>query len=85
MNMELSIIRTTLDRRTSTFAREAEEHLDFRQFVATIGELIQKAQSFYKKCEYLGNIGFTVQSREVFGEKLGFYELYNKPSVKNLI
>ena len=69
--------RTTLDRRTSTFAREAEEHLDFRQFVATIGELIQKAQSFYKKCEYLGNIEITVQSREVFGEKLGFYE---KPS-----
>ena len=74
--------RTTLDRRTSTFARKAEEHLDFRQFVATIGELIQKAQSFYKKCEYLGNIEITVQSREVFGEKLGFYELYNKPSRK---
>ena len=72
--------RVTLDRRTSTFAREAEEHLDFRQFVATIGELIQKVQSFYEKCEYLGNIEITVQLREVFGEKLGFYNLYNRPS-----
>ncbi len=72
--------RATLDRRTSTFAREAEEHLDFRQFVATIGELIQKAQSFYKKCEYLGNVEITVKLRKVFGEKLGFYNLYNRPS-----
>ena len=75
--------RIKLDKRTSTFAhRGTEEHLDFRQIVSTIGELIQKAQSFYKKCEYLGNIEITVQSREVFGEKLRFYELYNKPSRK---
>ena len=75
--------RIKLEKRTSTFAhRGTEEHLDFRQIVSTIGELIQKAQSFYKKCEYLGNIEITVQSREVFGEKLGFYELYNKPSHK---
>ena len=72
--------RATLNRRTSTFDREEEEHLDFRQFVATIGELIQKAQSFYEECEYLGNIEIKVQSREVFGEKLGFYNLYNRPS-----
>ena len=72
--------RITLDRQTSTFAREAEEHLDFRQFVATIGELIQKAQFFYEKCEYLGNVEITVKLRKVFGEKLGFYNLYNRPS-----
>ena len=74
--------RATLDRRTSTFAREAEEHLDFRQFVATIGELIQKAQSFYERCEYLGNIEITVQSREVFGEKLRLDGSYNETSRK---
>ena len=75
--------RIKLEKRTSTFAhRGTEEHLDFRQIVSTIGELIQKAQSFYKKCEYLGNIEITVQSREVFGEKLGFYELYNETSLK---
>ena len=73
--------RATLNRRTSKFGREAEEHLDFRQIVSTIGELIQKAQSFYEGCEYLGNIEIEVQLREVFWEKLGFYELYNKPSL----
>ena len=72
--------RATLNRRTSKFASDAEEHLDFRQFVATIGELIQKAQSFYKKCEYLGNVEITVKLREVFSEKLGFYNLYNRHS-----
>ncbi len=72
--------RATLDRRTSTFAEEAEEHLDFRQIVSMIGELIQKAQSFYKKCEYLGNVEITVKLREVFSEKLGFYNLYNRHS-----
>ncbi len=72
--------RATLNRRTSKFDREEEEHLDFRQFVAGIGELIQKAQSFYKKCEYLGNVEITVKLREVFSEKLGFYNLYNRPS-----
>ena len=73
--------KVELCRVKSTFARtETEEHLDFRQIVSTIGELIEKTQSFYKKCEYLGNIEIAVQLREVFGEKLGFYELYDKPS-----
>ena len=73
--------KVELCRVKSTFARtETEEHLDFRQIVSTIGELIEKTQSFYKKCEYLGNIEIAVQLREVFGEKLGFYELYDKLS-----
>ena len=63
--------RIKLEKRTSTFAhRGTEEHLDFRQIVSTIGELIQKAQSFYKKCEYSGNIEITAQLRRVFGENL---------------
>ena len=75
--------RATLDRRTSTFAsKETEDYLDFRQIVSTIGELIQKAQSFYERCEYLGNIEIKMQLREVFGKKLGFDGSYNETSLK---
>ena len=65
--------RVKLEKRTSTFAHgETEEHLDFRQFVSTIGELIQKAQFFYEKCEYLGNVEITVKLRKVLVKNLGF-------------
>ena len=40
------------------------------QFIGKIGELIHVAQSFYKKCEYSGNIEITAQLRRVFGENL---------------
>ena len=49
---------------------DEEQYLMPNQFVGKIGELIQLAQSFYKKCEYSGNIEITAQLRRVFGENL---------------
>ena len=75
--------RVKLEKRTSRFAnKETEDYLDFRQIVSTIGELIQKAQSFYERCEYLGNIEIQMQLREVFGKKLGLDGSYNETSRK---
>ena len=75
--------RVELSTQTSTFAnKEKEDYLDFRQIVSTIGELIQKAQSFYERCEYLGNIEIKMQLREVFGKKLGLDGSYNETSRK---
>ncbi len=75
--------RVELWRQKSTFAnKETEDYLDFRQIVSTIGELIQKAQSFYERCEYLGNIEIKMQLREVFGKKLGLDGSYNETSYK---
>ena len=48
------------------------QYLEFAEFVWTIGMLIFRAQSFYKECQYLGNIEVTVQLREVLGEKLEY-------------
>ena len=75
--------RVELSTQPSTFAnKETEDYLDFRQIVSTIGELIQKAQSFYERCEYLGNIEIKMQLREVFGKKLGLDGSYNETSRK---
>ena len=75
--------RVELWRQKSTFAnKETEDYLDFRQIVSTIGELIQKAQSFYERCEYLGNIEIKMQLRKVFGKKLGLDGSYNETSRK---
>lgn len=75
--------RVELSTQTSTFAnKEKEDYLDFRQIVSTIGELIQKAQSFYERCEYLGNIEIKMQLREVFGKKLGLDGSSNETSRK---
>ena len=70
--------RRALQKVTSKFADgDEEEHLQFQEFALTIGKLIQRAKSFYKKCGYLGNIEIAAQLRRVFDEKLRFYELYN--------
>ena len=46
------------------------EHLNFDVFLYRICDCLSLAKSFYDKCEYIGNIEFTVQLREVFGKKL---------------
>ena len=48
----------------------SEQYLNFRVFLYRISDCLFLARSFYEKCKYIGNIEFTVQLREVFGEKL---------------
>ena len=67
--------RETLDK-IEQYPSGEKECLGFRKFVWTIGRLIKKATSFYKKCGYLGNVEITVQLRRVFREKLLFYKTY---------
>ena len=66
--------RKGLSREKSKSLSREEEALEFREFVSTIIELIQKAQLFYQKCEYSGNIEITAHLRKVFKETLGFRE-----------
>ncbi len=56
---------------------EKPEWRSFSQFVQVIGNLIKRATSFYKECEYLGNVEITVQLRQIFDEKLLFYKTYH--------
>lgn len=48
----------------------AEQYLNFSVFLDRICDCMSLAKSFYDKCEYIGNIEFTVRLREVFGKKL---------------
>lgn len=57
--------RTKLEHRVND-----SEHLNFEVFLYRICDGMSLAKSFYDKCEYIGNIEFTVQLREVFGQKL---------------
>ena len=65
--------RKELHKEIAKHSNEEEEYLHYRQFILTIGELIQNAQSFYEKCGYLGNIEIIVQLQQVFEERLGGY------------
>lgn len=48
----------------------SEQYLNFSVFLYRICDCMSLAKSFYDKCEYIGNIEFAVQLREVFGKKL---------------
>ena len=64
-----------LDRRQPRRNSDSDKKpLIFVEFVQTIGKLIKKAQSFYKECQYLGNIEATAQLRGVLDEKLMYDE-----------
>lgn len=49
---------------------DSEQYLNFGVFLYRITDCLTLAKSFYDKCEYTGNIEFTVQLREVFGKRL---------------
>ena len=77
--------RLTLERMTLESANtKTGAPLNFRFFILRIGRLIKRVQSFYTQCEYLGNIEIKVQLRQVFEEKLNFYDVYqsvfNRPA-----
>ena len=69
--------RLTLERQIlNSVNTKAGAPLNFRFFILGIGRLIKRAQSFYIQCEYLGNIEIKVQLRQIFNEKLNFYDEY---------
>ena len=51
-----------------------EKHIFLSQIAWAIGFAIKYARSLYEKCEFLGELEITAQLREVFGERLRFYE-----------
>ncbi len=57
-----------------------ERYLSFDEIVRVIGGLIPLAQSFYKKCLYLGNIEILAQLRQIRGEKL-MYDTDQHPEI----
>lgn len=58
--------RTKLETRVNN----SDQYLNFGVFLYRISDCMSLAKSFYDKCEYIGNIEFTVQLREIFGKKL---------------
>ena len=55
--------------------------LHFSAFVQMIGQLISRAQSFYKKCEYFGHLEVAAQLQQVFGQRLLYYDEYPKEDI----
>ena len=56
--------------RTKLFEDEIRQAIEYGQFISPIKFLIEDAEKFYRKCEYLGDIEVTAQLREVLGKKL---------------
>lgn len=52
----------------------SERQLDFTRILTEISCLIGQAKRFYARCEYMGNIEFTAQLRQVFGTELVWRE-----------
>ena len=80
--------RWTLERMTLEFANtKSRAPLNFYSLIWRIGGLIKRAHSFYTQCEYLGNIEIKVQLRQMFEEKLNFYNVHmsvlNRPATGN--
>ena len=61
-------LREKLEAETSE--RAAGRRLDFTHFLHGISRLIGHAKRFYAQGEYMGNIEFTAQLRQVFGTEL---------------
>ena len=60
-------------------AHGSEQYLDFDVILHRISDFLSLAKSFYKKCEYTGNIECTVQLREVFGANLYLDNVFVRP------
>ena len=58
-----------------TCRHTGKQFLDFEKFLEQIGWLIWSAKRFYDKCEYMGNIEFKVQLRQVRDKNLKNPEL----------
>ena len=52
----------------------SERQFDFTRILTEISRLIGHAKRFYARCEYMGNIEFTAQLRQVFGTELVWRE-----------
>lgn len=52
----------------------SERQLDFTRILTEISCLIGQAKRFYARCEYMGNIEFRAQLRQVFGTELVWRE-----------
>ena len=49
---------------------QAGDGIDYGIFLSNINELIQRANSLYVDCGYIGNIDVTVQLQRIYGKKL---------------
>ena len=63
-------------------AKQFHDCLHFPAFVWTIGNSVDRAQSFYRKCEYFGHIGITAGLQQVSGERLLYYDQYPKEDIE---
>lgn len=55
--------------------------LRFSAFVQMIGQLIRRAQSFYKRCEYFGHLEVTARLQQAFGQRLLYYDEYPQENI----
>lgn len=67
---EYGIVYLRANLEPETGERSYEKQLYFTHFLTGISRLIGHAKRFYAQCEYMGNIEFTAQLRQVFGTEL---------------
>ena len=63
-------------------AKQFHDCLHFPAFVWTIGNSVNRAQSFYRKCKYVEHIEITARLQQVSGERLLYYDQYPKEDIE---